>query len=36
MIIKEHNIDLVILHEIRWPESGNLKSNNMTIFYSGV
>jgi len=35
MIINEYNIDLVVLQEIRWSESRHLKSDNMTIFYSG-
>jgi len=35
MIINEYNVDLAALQEIRWPRSGQFKSNNMTIFYNG-
>ncbi|XP_050545447.1 craniofacial development protein 2-like [Daktulosphaira vitifoliae] len=33
--MKEYNVDLVALQEVRWPGSGHLKSDNMTVFYSG-
>jgi hypothetical protein len=34
-IVKKYYVDLVALQEVRWPGSGHLKSDNMTIFYSG-
>lgn len=34
MIIKEYNVDLVALIELRWPGSRHFKSDNTTIFYS--
>lgn len=33
--INRYNVDIVGLQEIRWPGSGNLKSENMTVFFSG-
>ncbi|XP_025192859.1 stress response protein NST1-like [Melanaphis sacchari] len=34
-IVKKYYVDLVALKEVRWPGPGHLKSDNMTIFYSG-
>ncbi|KAF0753759.1 craniofacial development protein 2-like [Aphis craccivora] len=33
--INRYSVDIVRLQEIRWPGSGNLKSENMTVFFSG-
>lgn len=34
-VIKEYNVELVSLQEVRWSGSGYLKSDSMTVFYSG-
>jgi len=34
-VIKEYNVELVALQEVKWPGSGHHKSDNMTVFYSG-
>lgn len=34
-VIKEYNVKLVALQEVRWPGFRHLKSDNMTVFYSG-
>jgi len=35
-VLKEiSHVDIVGLQEIRWPGSGNLKSENITVFFSG-
>jgi exonuclease III len=31
-----YTIDILAVQEIRWPNSGNLKKDNITIFYSGT
>jgi exonuclease III len=33
--ISRYNVDIMGLQEIKWPGSGNLKSRNMTVFFSG-
>lgn len=34
MIVKEYNVELVALQDVRWPGFGHLKLYNMTIFYT--
>jgi len=33
--IKNYRPEIVVLQEMRWPENGNLKSGEVTLFYSG-
>jgi len=33
--IKNYNISILALQEIRWPGEGSLKKDDKTIFYSG-
>jgi exonuclease III len=33
--IKRYKLPIVALQEVRWPRSGNIRSGNHTIFYSG-
>jgi hypothetical protein len=32
---KYKNVQIVALQEVRWPEEGDMRTNGMTIFYSG-
>lgn len=31
-----YNLDILALQEVRWPDSGNIKKGNTTLFYSGT
>jgi exonuclease III len=33
--IKKYNTNILALQEIRWPNDGNMKNDDKTIFYSG-
>ncbi|KAF0713600.1 craniofacial development protein 2-like, partial [Aphis craccivora] len=33
--IKKYNTNILALQEIRWPNDGNMKKDDKTIFYSG-
>jgi len=33
--VKRYKLPIIALQEIRWPGSGSVKSNDMTIFYNG-
>lgn len=35
MTLKDYNVDLIVLQEVKWPNAEHIESNNMTIIYSG-